>query len=163
MNLINKILLGLAMGFSALTASAQEIPEEDVQRLVEGKQFVFVPQTMTPQPTPYRSLSGFDLVVTPDSLMSYLPYFGRAFSAPINSGRGPLDFTSVKFDYSAKKNAKGEWEISLQPKDAQGVQAMDMTVYNNGRALLRVNSRDRQFISFNGYIEPRKVARKRGF
>lgn len=162
MKSIIKIFLGLALGTSALTSSAQELPEADVERLVQGRHFVFVPQTMSPQQPNFRNLSGFDLTVTPDTLLSYLPYYGRAFSAPINSSKGALDFTSVKFDYKANKNDRNEWDIVMQPKDGSGVQTMDLTVYDNGRALLRVNSRDRQFISFNGYIMERPVVKKRG-
>jgi hypothetical protein len=51
----------------------------------------------------------------------------------------------------------------IQPKDASDIQDMSLTIYDNGRASLHVNSVNRQSISFDGYITEGKKSGRKGF
>ena len=138
--------------------------EAEVRELVETKHFVFHALSVTPQQGRMQQLTpGYDLVISGDSLIAFLPYFGRAFTAPINPTDGGIKFTSAKYEYNLSKFRKKRWEIKLQPSDVQEVQTLYLTVYNNGRANLRVNSTNRQSISFNGYIEEGAPWKKKAF
>lgn len=120
---------------------------------IANKEFVFKARTVTPTSGRFRQLtSEYDLRVSGDSVVCYLPYFGRAYSAPINPSEGGLKFTSVDFEYKYAPRKKG-WDVTINPKDGNGVQELSMTIFENGNASLRVSSTNRQLITFNGYVE----------
>lgn len=148
------ILLSLLFSISAL--QAQELDKATVQQLVQSKNFVFRAQTVLPMSGASRQLtSEYDIRFLGDSVVSYLPYFGRAYSAAYGEGGG-IKFTSKKFEYKAKQRRKGGWEISITPEDTKDVQQLNLTVSENGYASLQVTSNNRQPISYNGYITKRK-------
>jgi hypothetical protein len=127
--------------------------QASIKNIIENKRFVFKAQTVLPQRGSTRTLtSDYDLKVVGDSIVSYLPYFGRAYTAPIGGSEGGLQFTSTKFSYDLKEK-KNEWDITILPKDAGDVKQLYFSVFNNGSAMLRVISNNREAISFNGRIE----------
>jgi hypothetical protein len=143
---------------------AQEKNEPSAQQVLESKNFVFKAESVNPPRGRFRQLtSDYDLVVTGDTVIAYLPYFGRAYSAPINASEGGIKFTSSNFDYTVDKKKKRSYEILIKPNDAPEVQALYLTVFDNNKASLRVNSLNRESISFNGYIIPGKERAKKAF
>lgn len=143
---------------------AQEKNELTTQQLLESKNYIFKAESVNPPRGRFRQLtSEYDLVVTSDSVIAYLPYFGRAYSAPINSAEGGIKFTSADFEYSMDKKKKRSYEVVIKPKDIQDVQTLYLTVFDNKKASLRVNSINRESISFNGYIMPGKDRAKKPF
>jgi hypothetical protein len=154
------LLLSAILAFSFI-AGAQEKDPAKVKALVESKNFVFVADYVNPQSMRSRSLttSEYDLTIKPGEVISYLPYFGRAYSAPIN-GEGGIKFTSKDFEYKQVKAKTHSWDISIKPKDANDIQEMYLTVFDNGTASLRVNSLNRQSISYRGYIVAGKEEKK---
>lgn len=121
--------------------------------MLAGHNYIFRAETALPQQGRIQQLTPeFDLTITPDTLISYLPYFGRAFVAPINPTEGGIKFTSTDFSYKDVKKKKKRWEITIEPRDAGSIQQLFLTVFDNGTASLRVNDRNRQSISFNGRV-----------
>jgi len=126
----------------------------EIKNLVDSKKFLFEVQSTMPQSGPSKQESyGFFLKVSGDTLICYLPYYGRATMPTMNPGERPLDFTSTDFEYSVKENKKGGWEISISPKDQKNVREMSLTVFDNGSASLYVNSNNLQPISYNGSVK----------
>lgn len=120
---------------------------------LRAQQYTFVAQTATPLRGRFIQLtSPYDLRVSMDSVIAALPYFGRAFSATPGSTGGGIDFTSTKFDYK-KEWRKKKWEITIAPHDNTDVNELFLTVFDNGKASLRVSSNNRQSITFDGYIK----------
>ena len=150
---------------AATTIHAQKKDETAVKQMLATKNFIFKAQSVSPQVGGLRQLtsSDYDLSVTNDLITSWLPYFGRAYSAPIDPADGGIKFTSSKFEYSQSKKNKHSWDITIRPKDVSDVQALYLTVFDNGSASLRVNSISRQSISFLGYITENKNAGKKAF
>lgn len=144
---------------------AQSGDEAENARIVESKNYVFKAQSVTPQRGATRHLtSEYDLAVAVDTVISFLPYFGRAFSAPLNPGEGGIKFTSADFEYKAsKKTKKKRWDITIIPKDAGQAYRLNLTIFTNGYASLQVNSNNRQPISFYGYIVAGKPKDKKAF
>ena len=108
--------------------------------------------------------SQYQLIVTKDSVESYLPYYGRAYTATIgaNPDESGIKFKSKNFKYKADKKKKGSWIITMNFKDTKDVQSMTLNVSENGYATLNVNSNNRQSISFNGYMsEPKEKDKKK--
>jgi hypothetical protein len=101
--------------------------------------------------------SDYDLKITKEEVVSYLPYFGRAYSSTPGAPGG-LEFTSKDFDYTIKENKKDNgWDIMIKPKDTQQARELYLTAFKNGSANLQVSSNDKQNISFTGYLAPNKT------
>ena len=137
---------------------AQDLTEAQVQNLVNAKHYSFEAQTATSQRGNLRQLTPrYSLQVKGDSLISSLPYFGRAYTAPINPSDAGYDFVSTNFDYKATEKKKGSYQISIHTKDKMNATDFLLTVYNNGSANLQVNSTERQPITFRGYMKETKM------
>jgi hypothetical protein len=147
-------LVMLSVNFSNAQEEAKDSQKLAVERLIESKNFTFIAQTATPMGGRFINLNSvYDLKITADTLNSDLPYFGRAFVAPMNPTESALRFTSTEFNYDIKERKKGGWDITIRPKDAKDVRQMYMTISENGYATLQVTSNNRQPISFNGVIQ----------
>ena len=96
--------------------------------------------------------SVYDLKVSSDTVVSDLPYYGRAFVAPIDPAEGGIHFTSTQFTYTIKEKKKGGWDVSIVPKDIHDVREMQLSVSEAGYATLQVTSNNRQLITFTGYL-----------
>ena len=154
-SMIAKTSLVVAMAVAcAFTGRAQGSKDKAlVKALVDSQQYVFVAQTALPLSGHTRSLTpDYTLRVTKDAVVSTLPYFGQAYTAPLDPSKGGLDFKSSSFDYSVSDRKKGGWNITIKPKDNHDVQQLFLTISETGYASLQVNSTDRQGISFNGYV-----------
>ncbi len=144
--------------------TAQDREQSSIQQAIETKNFIFRASSATPQRGSIRQLTiEYELVVRVDTVNSFLPYFGRAFTAPFNPSDGGIKFTSTDFVYSANEKKKGRWEIEINPKDVSDVTTLYLTVFDNGRASLRVSSINRTAISFNGFVEEGKPVAKKAF
>jgi hypothetical protein len=156
------IVLGFVLAFNQV--SAQSSSDSATRQWVESRNFIFKAQTVFPQGGRSRQLTTeYDLTVSRDTIVSFLPYFGRAFIAPTNPTDGGIKFTSLKFDYNQGKEKKSKWEITIKPNDVTDVRELYLTVFTSGRATLRINSNNRQTISYNGYIVEGPYKEKRAF
>ncbi len=153
--------LGVLLICITLSAQLQAQDEKQdkaaaVKQLVESKNYQFVAETMLPQRGRVRPLTfGYDMIVSPDTLSANLPFFGRAFTAPIGSTDGGIQFTTTEFDYTIVPKDKGGWDITIKPKNAKDVRQMLLNITESGYASLRVINLNRDPISFNGYIKER--------
>ena len=104
---------------------------------------------MIPSKGPSKSVSSYSIEVRNDSLISYLPYIGRAYSVPYGGGNG-LNFAAPISNYkeSTKKNGMREIEISVTNSEDSYVYTLG--VFDNGSSSLDVQSRQREQISYTG-------------
>ena len=152
--LINLIILTLVCGGTAL---AQHEKNDAVKSAIESKHYVFKARTVMPTTGSARQLtSEYDLTINNDSVVAYLPYFGRAYSAIPGRTTDGINFTSTAFTYNVKERKKGGWMIEIKPKDAGDVQQLNLNLSANGFGTLLVNSQNRQPISFTGKADPLK-------
>jgi hypothetical protein len=161
----------------SLSAYAQT-DKATTARIVNEKSYVFVATTALPMNSSdinnilskmngnvgsggMINLTGnnYDLKVMPDSIVAYLPYYGRSFSAPMSNDENGFKFTSTKFTYTVAKAKKG-WRVTINIKDTRESQRFDLNIGENGYASLNVISNTKQSISFNGYIAERKEKSK---
>jgi hypothetical protein len=151
-------VLGISVMFTMVRCSnevyAQNKTEDEamVTRIVNEQHYTFKAQTVMPATGRTRQLNdNYDVSISKDSVASWLPYFGRAYQAPMDPTKGGIQFTSTDFDYSTAQRNDG-WEITIKPKDTRDVQEIFLTIFKTGSATLRVASISRQPISFGGYI-----------
>lgn len=150
---LKQFLLLLLLAFCFNPTHAQD-KEASLKTALTEKRFVFNAQTVFPGSGTLRQLNGerYEVRVSGDSLLSYLPYFGRVYTAPLNN-EGGIKFTSTRYGYSVKDKKKGGWSISIKPKDVTDVREFLLTVSRNGFATLQALSNNRQTITFNGEVE----------
>lgn len=175
MNNIKK--LGFAvLCLLAFNANAQT-DKATTTKIVNDKNFIFVATSATPLNTMdvtnvlnkmagpptggtiNLSTGNYDLRITPDSLISYLPFYGRAFNVTSyggNNDESGYKFTSTKFSYETKKGRKKGWDIAIQTKDVRDNVRMNLSISEGGYATLSVVSINKQSITFNGYLKEAK-------
>jgi hypothetical protein len=151
------LLFSLLAAFTLVKVDAQSSQPSEKQvltkSLVDAQNYVFVAQSAIPMSGRARTLtSQYDMKITPASIVTYLPYFGRSDMPPIDPSQGGIIFTSKDFDYKLTAQKKGGWNIDIKPKDYRDVPRMFLTISADGYASLQVTSNTRQSISFNGYI-----------
>ena len=129
-----------------------------IKNMVESQNYIFKAQSASPMGGRVRQLTtDYDLKVTKETIVSDLPYFGRAYSAPMDPSKGGIQFTSKNFDYTLTPGKKDGWSVLIKPKDYSDVQQMTLTISSTGYASLQVISTNRQPISFNGtVVAPKK-------
>jgi hypothetical protein len=133
------ILLLIAAGLNIANAQATKkdkkpAKEAYVKIRMDAKRYTFLANYVLPQRGGGRQLtSEYDLRITPDSVVSFLPYFGRAyFDVPYGGADGGIKFTSTKFTYEVKEKKKGGWEISIKPVDVKNIDRLLLNVSADG-------------------------------
>ena len=126
---------------------------EQIKQMLEAKSFTFVAERAMPVRGGIEQLSsGYDLSVSKSSVVSYLPFFGKAQTIPIGATDGGIKFTSANFEYKTVFDGK-LWQVTIKPDDVSHVQQLFLTVFDNGTATLDVSNIQRDNISFRGYIK----------
>jgi hypothetical protein len=145
--------LGLIAATTVFAQDKKDKEENEVAGAINSKNFVFKANTALPlRGRTIQLTSDYTLTVRNDSVIVFLPYFGRAYTAPIDPTKSALDFTSTDFGYKSDQNKKGNWQIEIEPKDAGDVRQLFLSISKGGYGSLQVTSNNRQSITFNGYI-----------
>lgn len=132
-----------------------------LQQLIEQKSFIFDAQHVRPMQGPSRALtSNYTLRLSGDTIEAYLPYFGRAYSAPSNTQEGGIKFKSTDFDYKVDQRKNKSFDITIKPKvignrDLEGI-ILYLNIFEGGSTTLNINMTNRQPISFSGTISSDK-------
>ncbi len=130
---------------------------DDIKNMVDSSHFVFIANRVTPLRGTTRFLNSYyDVVVKKDSLTCYLPFFGRAYQAPLDPSEGGIQFTSTNFTYRVTAKSNKEWEVTIKPNDYDRVDQLYFNIFDNGTASLNVVSTQRDAISFSGHIKKLK-------
>ena len=154
------LLLALLVGIPTLSAQSKkekkEQKKEAVKKLIENYKI----DVNTAMPMRGRSIpltSSYSLEIRNDSVISYLPYYGRAYSIPYGGGDG-LNFKAVLKEYSMKMDKKGNAVIEFIARNPEDRYEYRVKVFPNGSASIDVNMQNRQSISFQGelYIKEEK-------
>ena len=125
-----------------------------IDSLMNSKTFVFMADRALPQgwksvdlTTNYNFLK-FD----PEMSESYMPFFGRAYSADYG-GDGGIKFKAKPSEYKIAelKNGQG-YEVSVTVPDTKDIYKLTLFVSREGSATLNVNSNHLSFISYQGEI-----------
>jgi hypothetical protein len=139
-----------------------EAQDNDTSRPINdwigNRHFIFRAQSATPQTGGFIQLTSlYDIRISNDSVISNLPYYGRAFVAPINPQDGGLTFTTTDIDYGSKKAGDDKWEVNITAKALRDNYKLFFTIYTNGQAQLQVTSNNRQPIRFDGYVVDKSI------
>ena len=131
----------------------KEQKKEAVKKLIASENYKI--DVRTAMPMRGRSIpltSPYSLEIRNDSVISYLPYFGRAYSIPYGGGDG-LNFRAPLKEYDMKMDKKGNAVIEFVARNPEDRYEFRAKVYTNGEASINVNMQNRQSISFQGELE----------
>lgn len=139
-------------------AYAQKADESvDFKALVEAKTFVFSARSASPMRARTIFLSpGYTIKVSPDTVISDMPFYGRMYSATMNPSDAGLKFTATDFTYTVKDRKKKGWDVAIKAKDGVRTIQIFFTITPNGSASARVLASDREAISYDGDIQKPK-------
>ena len=104
---------------------------------------------MIPGKGPSRSVSTYSIEVRNDSLISYLPYIGRAYKVPYGGGNG-LNFSAPISSYNETIKKNGRRDIEISVANNEDTYLYTLMVFDNGSSSLTVQSRQREQISYSG-------------
>ena len=156
------LLLALLVGIPTLSAQSKkekkEQKKEAVKKLIESENYkIDVPPAMPMRGRSIPLTSSYSLEIRNDSVISYLPYYGRAYSIPYGGGDG-LNFKAVLKEYSMEMDKKGNAVIEFIARNPEDRYEYRVKVFPNGSASIDVNMQNRQSISFQGelYIKEEK-------
>ncbi|MDR3296819.1 MAG: DUF4251 domain-containing protein [Prevotellaceae bacterium] len=155
------IFAAALLGCLALGAEgkAQQTADDaaKVRQLVEQQRYRFVAHDAQPMKGRLILLSWeYDLRVSTDTISAYLPYYGRAYTAPVDPLNIGIKFSSLSFDYSAKPAQNKGWDIRIQTKDTPTHYDLRLYVSTSGSAMLVVYDPNRQSITFHGEVLEQK-------
>lgn len=130
---------------------AQQI--EDTKSLVDSGIFVFNATNANPMRGSTISLTTeYDVKVTKDSIYSYLPYYGVAYTASYGGTDSPMVFDSPIGSYSMEETKKG-YRIKVSAKNGNDSLEFSFNITETGSTTLNVISANRQSISYFGNLE----------
>jgi hypothetical protein len=158
----NLCILLLIVGIGLNTTFAQNTKKDKktakeaaIKKLVDDQHYTFLATYMLPQRGGGKVLTDtyYELNVRKDSVIAFLPYYGRAyFDVPYN-GDGGMKFTSTKFTYAVKDKKKSGWMITIKPTDVRNIEYLILNISPDGYASLSITSINRDYISYDGYLK----------
>ncbi|GAB3011569.1 hypothetical protein GCM10027051_12540 [Niabella terrae] len=147
--------------------SRKSATDPEIEALIDQQEYTFAAQSVNPTEDSrynprlmfpnaannlYQLSLGYDLRVSQDSVIAYLPFFGRSFTAPMNPSEGGIKFTSTDFSYKQSRK-KGNFVIEIRPNDNRDVRDLYLTVSPSGYATLQVLQTNKTPISFYGRVQ----------
>lgn len=138
---------------SAEKAERDAKTAQAVEKALTERQYTVSIQMMYPRGGKTVNVSpDFSLQVKGDTLVSYLPYFGRVYSVPYGGGNG-LNFTAPIKEYQFEKDEKGNAHILIRVYTAEDNFTYSLNVFTNGSTSIDVSAREREAISYSGQME----------
>ncbi len=98
---------------------------------------------------------GYSVEVRNDSLISYLPYFGRAYNVPYGGGKG-LNFSAPISSYQEYMRKNGLRHIEIGSVNDEDTYLYTIEVFDNGSSTVEVRARQRERISYSGNMDMMK-------
>ena len=148
--IIFSLLLITAMSMPTLSAQTKkekkELKKQAVEKLVtSGKYKINVNRALPARGRSVTLTSPYSVEIRNDSVISYLPYYGRAYSIPYGGGEG-LNFKAPLTDYKLAK-------IKFSARSEEDRFDFSIDVFSNGSSSIFVNMQNRQSISFQGELD----------
>jgi hypothetical protein len=152
-------LLAVVLTVSACGVLSSETREEksarearEAQMVVDNLQnanFRIDIDRMYPVRGTSQHVSNYSVTVKDGVLDSHLPFIGQAWRVPYGGGHA-LNFKADIGSYRVVQTRKDGYEVRIYVKTDEDEHLYLLTVFNNGRASLDVQSGNRDRISYSG-------------
>lgn len=155
-NWIIFIVLVAALAGCATTAEKMEREARTAAQVSEAlgsRHFTVQVMMMYPQRGRTVNLtSNYSVEVKGDTLISYLPYFGRAYNVPYGGGKG-LNFMAPITGYRTETGRKGATRVVLTTENDEDRYQYVLEISSSGESFVEVQSRQRDFIRYSGRMD----------
>jgi len=149
------IIAGIAFGKETRREkrkAREKAKMEEVQQLFDSRNLQFLAQSANPMGGGVIHLtSEYTLDIKKEEVVSYLPFFGVAYTAEYGGGEGGIKFSETARASEWKDTRKG-YEIRLEVKAPKDMYNLYLSVSRLGYASLNVNSQNRQPMNFMGIV-----------
>ena len=155
-------LLAATLLVSACGALAGETKEEkaarearEAQMVVDGIQnadFTIDIDRMYPLRGTSKSVTNYSVKVKDGVLYSNLPYIGQAWRVPYGGGHA-LNFNADYGNYTVVQTRNDGYEIRIYVRTDEDEHLYLITMFDNGRANVDVQSQNRERISYSGQMD----------
>ena len=139
--------VGIVLFFGGQSLYSQSKKEREEQKAKEIKEMIengrFTIEVDRALPMGGRTVhltTPYSLEMRGDSAISYLPYFGRAYSLPYGGGDG-MRFEESITDYQSTFDKKGTARIKFVARTKEDTFRFDVQVFSNGSAKRRLIGR----------------------
>ena len=130
----------MAVACATLTPAEKAELAKKVNAALDDRHYTINIRTMSPMRGPTRTVTNpWTVEVKGDTLVSYLPYIGRAYNVPYGGGKG-LNFSAPIADYHIRLTVNNDEDSYLYT----------FAVYGNGNTSIDVQAKERDAISFSG-------------
>lgn len=125
----------------------------NVTNALNNRDYTIAIDRMYPMRGSSRHISfGYSVEVRNDTLISYLPYFGRAYNVPYGGGKG-LNFSAPISSYQEYMKRNGLRHIEIGVTNEEDTYIYTIDVFDNGNSSVEVRARQRERISYSGNVE----------
>ena len=155
-------LLAVVLTVSSCGVLSGETREERAQREarearmvddnIQAGNFTIDIDRMYPVRGSSQHVSNYSVSVKDGVLDSHLPYIGQAWRVPYGGGHA-LNFKAPVGTYNVFRTQDGGYEIRILVKTDEDQHVYTLTIFNNGRTSLDVQSQNRERISFSGMMD----------
>lgn len=156
------LLIIILMIAGTFTLSAQtkkekeELKRQELKEVIDSKNYKIDVDRAYPRRGSSRSLtSPYSLEIRNDSVISWLPFFGRAYSIPYGGGDG-LTFSAPISEYKVNYSKKGAAKINISAHTSEDQFKFAVTVQPGGASTISVNMVNRESISFSGRLDDKE-------
>ena len=155
--IIFSLLLIMAISIPTLSAQTKkekkELKKQAVEKLItSGKYKIDVNGALPARGRSVMRTSPYSVEIRNDSIISHLPYYGRAYSIPYGGGEG-LNFKAPLTDYKLDWDKKGTAKIKFTARSTEDKFDFDIDIFSNGSSTIFVNMQNRQSINFQGEVD----------
>ena len=150
------LFLGGQSLYSQTKKERKEQKAKEIKELIDEQRFTIDVDRALPMGGRTVNLTTpYSFEMRGDSAISYLPYFGRAYSLPYGGGDG-LRFEESITDYQSTFEKKGTARIKFVTRTKEDTFRFDVQVFSNGSAIISVTPTNRQSITYQGEVAPKK-------
>jgi len=129
---------------------------EETKAIVESKMFVFDARTVNPvKGTSSTLTTQYEVRITKDSIYSYLPYFGVAYTASYGGTDSPM-ICDKPFDTCTMEKTQKGYTVEVDVKNGNDKLDFSFYISETGTTTLSVSSVNRQSITYYGEIVKEK-------
>lgn len=154
------LLLFYAIAGFAQEKSRKQLKEEQklerqkqTEALINARTFVFYAKTALPQgyKTVQLNTREYDVKFLPDFIVSYMPFYGRAYSGVGYGGDNGLKFEGKPEEFTVTKGKKN-FQVNAVVIGENDVYTLSLSVGFEGSASLTITSNNRSPISYSGDV-----------
>lgn len=144
---------GIAQNKIIRVQSESIIEQSGIGALLHSKNFEFSANSMFPMGQAPKNIvgSGYSVTFSPEKIISYLPFYGRAYSGMAMNLKNGMQFSGVPEIFTVVKT-DNHFEVTTRVKSNTEIYKLFLTVNDSGAATLIITTNRFGTIKYNGEV-----------